>query len=101
MSFCLQFARLWPISARVTATQPIRDRILLVAGLVLSISMGAGLPAVAQDQPAPQQPAVRKVGTIKAINGKTVTLKVDTGTEVRRITFGHILKTTEIRRFPI
>jgi len=26
---------------------------------------------------------------------------VDTGTEVRRITFGHILKTTEIRRFPI
>jgi hypothetical protein len=28
-------------------------------------------------------------------------LWVDTGTEVRRITFGHILKTTEIRRFPI
>lgn len=28
-------------------------------------------------------------------------LWVDKGTEVRRITFGHILKTTEIRRFPI
>lgn len=28
-------------------------------------------------------------------------LWVDTGTAVRRITFGHILKTTEIRRFPI
>ncbi len=28
-------------------------------------------------------------------------LWVDTGTGVRRITFGHILKTTEIRRFPI
>ena len=28
-------------------------------------------------------------------------LWVDTGAEVRRITFGHILKTTEIRRFPI
>jgi hypothetical protein len=28
-------------------------------------------------------------------------LWVDTGTEVRRITFGHILKKTEIRRFPI
>jgi hypothetical protein len=96
MSFCLQFARLWPISARVTATQPIRDRILLVAGLVLSISMGAGLPAVAQDQPAPQQPAVRKVGTIKAINGKTVTLKVDTGTEVNIV----IQDSTSLRQLP-
>jgi hypothetical protein len=28
-------------------------------------------------------------------------LWVDTGKDVRRITFGHILKTTEIRRFPI
>lgn len=28
-------------------------------------------------------------------------LWVDTGANVRRITFGHILKTTEIRRFPI
>jgi hypothetical protein len=28
-------------------------------------------------------------------------LWVDTGTDVRRITFGHILKKTEIRRFPI
>jgi hypothetical protein len=28
-------------------------------------------------------------------------LWVDTGADVRRITFGHILKTTEIRRFPI
>lgn len=28
-------------------------------------------------------------------------LWVDTGTDVQRITFGHILKTTEIRRFPI
>ena len=28
-------------------------------------------------------------------------LWVDTGSDVRRITFGHILKTTEIRRFPI
>ena len=28
-------------------------------------------------------------------------LWVDTGKDVRRITFGHILKKTEIRRFPI
>jgi hypothetical protein len=28
-------------------------------------------------------------------------LWVDTGTDVRRITFGHILKKTDIRRFPI
>jgi len=28
-------------------------------------------------------------------------LWVDTGKDVRRITFGHILKTTDIRRFPI
>ena len=28
-------------------------------------------------------------------------LWVDTGTEIRRITFGHILKTNAIRRFPI
>jgi hypothetical protein len=28
-------------------------------------------------------------------------LWVDTGDEVRRITFGHILKTTDIRRFPV
>jgi hypothetical protein len=28
-------------------------------------------------------------------------LWVETGADVRRITFGHILKTTEIRRFPI
>jgi len=28
-------------------------------------------------------------------------LWVDTGDDVRRITFGHILKTTDIRRFPV
>jgi hypothetical protein len=28
-------------------------------------------------------------------------LWVDTGDDVRRITFGHILKTTNIRRFPV
>jgi hypothetical protein len=28
-------------------------------------------------------------------------LWVDTGNDVRRITFGHILKKTDIRRFPI
>ena len=52
--------------------------------------------------------ATLRRSAVEAVGGYTTftrsedyELWVDTGTEVRRITFGHILKTTEIRRFPI
>lgn len=68
-------------------------------GLCLAIA-AVGLGA-AQDQAAPTPqgsatPMARKVGTVKAINGKTVTLKADSGADVNII----IQDSTSLRQLP-
>lgn len=73
--------------------------------LALCLAMSAVGLAAAQDAatpqaaPAPQDsatPKARKVGTVKAINGKTITLKVDSGAEVNII----IQDSTNLQQLP-
>lgn len=71
------------------------------AWLALCLVITAVSLAAAQDQAAatPQAaptPMVRKVGTIKAINGKTVTLKADSGADVNII----VQDSTSLRQLP-
>lgn len=56
-------------------------RASFLAGLLLTFGMGARAGANAPQQPG-QSAAARPVGTIKAINGKGITLTTDAGTEV-------------------
>jgi hypothetical protein len=62
--------------------------------LALCIGLGIGM-AAAQQQPAPGN-VVRKVGTVKAIAGKTVTLKIDSGSDVNII----LQDSTSLRQLP-
>lgn len=56
-------------------------KLKLVAGAAFWLSVVALTLAGAQQQPAPES-VTRKIGTIKAINGNTITLKTDSGPEV-------------------
>jgi Domain of unknown function (DUF5666) len=57
------------------------QRIKLAAGLVVWIGVAATVFSAAQQAATPES-VVRKVGTIKAVNGKTITLKIDAGPDV-------------------
>ena len=57
----------------------LRTRLSFICGL--AIALGSGGLAFAQT-PAAQPPAVRKIGTIKAIQNGTIRLSTDTGEEV-------------------
>ena len=63
--------------------------------LALCLAIAAVGLGAAQDQAAPT-PMVRKVGTVKAINGKTVTLKADSGADVNII----VQDSTSLRQLP-
>src|SRR5262252_8156258 len=56
----------------------------LIARVALWLSLAAVVPATAQQDAAPDA-AARKIGTVKAINGKTVALKADSGPDVNII----------------
>lgn len=70
------------------------QRLRMAAGLVLCAAVSIAL-AAAQQQSAPT-PVVRKVGTVKAVNGKTVTLKTDAGADVNII----VQDSTTLRQLP-
>lgn len=56
----------------------------LATGLALWVSVTAIASAAPQQQPAPEA-VVREIGTVKAVNGQTVTLKTDSGSDVNII----------------
>jgi hypothetical protein len=66
-------------------------RMAVRAAVCVSLMIGL---AAAQQQPAPDN--VRKVGTVKAVNGKTVTLKVDAGPDVNIV----VQDSTSLRQLP-
>src|SRR5690348_6125667 len=70
-------------STQVSSQEPMNHRSKFSAALGLCFMVSA-LAVAAQQQPGTEN-AARKIGTIKAINGKTVTLKPDSGPEVNII----------------
>jgi Domain of unknown function (DUF5666) len=67
----------------LTGAQRMSQRSKFAAGLALCLSVSAIF--LAAQQPAAPESAARKIGTIKAINGKTITLKTDSGPDVNVI----------------
>src|SRR5579864_26159 len=67
----------------MSKVQRMTHRLRLVAGLTLCLMVTVITLALAQ-QTAPQA-STRKIGTIKAIDGQTVTIKADSGPEVKII----------------
>src|SRR5579864_5042037 len=79
----------------MTKVQKMIRRASLVAGLTLCSMVTAIALALAQ-QPAAQEAVTRKLGTIKAIDGQTVTLKADSGPDVKII----LQNSTRLKQLP-
>ena len=79
----------------MTKVQRRAHRLGLAAGLTLCLMVTAITLALAQQTASPEA-ATRKVGTIKAIDGQTVTLKVDSGPDIKVI----IQDSTSLKRRP-
>ncbi|HEY6248909.1 MAG TPA: DUF5666 domain-containing protein [Candidatus Angelobacter sp.] len=78
----------------MTKVQRIVRRLRMASGLTLCLMVTAITLALAQ-QTAPEA-ATRKVGTIKAIDGQTVTLKADSGPDIKII----IQESTRLAQLP-
>ena len=63
---------------------------------LLALSIGLAVPPVPAQQQAAPENVVRKIGTIQAIDGKTITLKTDSGPAVKII----IQDSTNLRQLP-